>query len=172
MWGLAVGLTNGLDKPVAVAWEVALAFLCTAPWMLLYFSGAEDLALAANRSRLVWVGLFPALLLLYYCDRYTSLSMITKAAIPLLAVGLGTLPLFVRRLRFLFVVSSVAAGGIGILLACLLISRLWSTPDPSSDVYADKPSEAVVLLTLGFCLTLITGAVLSLGSTRHKKEAA
>lgn len=84
--------------------------------MLLFCSGVEDLATVARKQFVVWLGVATALLFLYYFDRYTSLTFLTKAAMPPLAVAAGLLPHFVRQIRFLFVLSSLAAGIAGVFI--------------------------------------------------------
>ena len=81
--------------------------------MLLFFSGVEDLSIASRKELVLWIGVFAALLFLYYFDRYTSMSFLTKAAMPPLAVGAGLVPHFGKRIKFLFSLASVAAGVVG-----------------------------------------------------------
>src|SRR5262245_46573346 len=99
--------------PITAARELVLTTFWTAPWMLLFCSGLEDLATVARKSFVLWFGALAALLFLYYFERYTSSSFLTKVAIPPLAVGVGLLPHFFRYIRFLFVLTSVAAGVAG-----------------------------------------------------------
>ena len=105
------GITTRI--PTAAARELALAILWTAPWMLLFCSGVEDLSTAAHKDLVLWFGAISALAFLYYFDWHTSDSLLTKAAMPLLAVSVGLVPHFVKRLRFLFALSSIAAGVAG-----------------------------------------------------------
>jgi hypothetical protein len=105
------GMTTRI--PMDAARELVMASLWTAPWMLLFCSGMEDLATVTRKNLVFWSGVFAVLMFLYYFDRHTSLSFLTKAGMPPLAVGAGLTPHFVRRLRFLFALSSVAAGGAG-----------------------------------------------------------
>jgi len=102
------GMTTRI--PLAATRELATVSLWTAPWMLLFFSGIEDLSIASRKEFVLWLGIFAALSFLYYFDRYSSMSFLTKAAMPPLGVGVGLLPHFVRRTRFLFSLASVAAG--------------------------------------------------------------
>jgi hypothetical protein len=115
---LTYGITFALEGmttriPTTATWELATTALWTAPWMLLFCSGVEDLSIISRKEVVLWIGVFAALLFLYYFDRYTSMSFLTKAAMPPLAVGAGLVPHFVRRIRFLFGLASVAAGVVG-----------------------------------------------------------
>jgi hypothetical protein len=115
---LVYGITFTLEGiatrlPMAAARELATVFLWTAPWTLLFCSGVEDLSIISRKEVVLWLGVFAALLFLYYFDRYTSMSFLTKAAMPPLAVGAGLLPHFIKRIRFLFTLASVGAGVVG-----------------------------------------------------------
>lgn len=105
------GMTTRI--PMAATRELATVSLWTAPWMLLFCSGVEDLSIIGRKEIVFWLGVFAALLFLYYFDRYTSMSFLTKAAMPPLAVLVGLVPHFVKRIRFLFSLASVAAGVVG-----------------------------------------------------------
>jgi hypothetical protein len=105
------GMTTRI--PIIAARELVVVSLWTAPWMLLFFSGVEDFAIFSGREPLLWLGAAVALLFLYYFDWHTSLSFLTKTAMPPLAVAVGLVPHFVRQVKFLFVLSSVAAGAAG-----------------------------------------------------------
>jgi hypothetical protein len=150
------GMTTRI--PIDAARELALASLFTAPWMLLFCSGMEDLATVARKDMVLWSGVFGVLLFLYYFDRHTSMSFLTKAAMPPLAVGAGLVPHFVRRLRFLFALSSVAAGVAGAYVLYLVASTALSS---TSHFYSKL--IALMIVTFGLAST-ITGllAVLDL----------
>ena len=102
------GMTTRL--PIAAARELVVTTSWTAPWMLLFCSGMEDLSTVVRKGFVLWLGALAAVLFLYYCERYTSSSFLTKVAMPPLAMGAGLLPHFFRRIRFVYVVTSVAAG--------------------------------------------------------------
>ena len=115
---LAYGITFALEGmttriPIAAARELATVSLWTMPWMLLFCSGVEDLATFIRKDYVLWLGAIAALLFLYYFGWHTTMSSLTKAAMPLLAVGVGLTPHFVRRMRFLFDLASIAAGIVG-----------------------------------------------------------
>jgi hypothetical protein len=105
------GMTTRI--PIAGSRELVVTSLWTAPWMLLCCSGMEDLAIATRKNSVLWLGSVAALLCLYYFDWHTSMSLLTKAAMPPLAVGVGMVPHFSKQMRFLFALSSVAAGVVG-----------------------------------------------------------
>jgi hypothetical protein len=102
--------------PMSVARELVISFLFMLPWMLLFCSGLDDLATIAQRDWLFWVGAVSGLFFLYYFERNTTSSVVTKAAMPLLAVAGGALPHVIRRIRFLFTLCSFAAGCAGLLV--------------------------------------------------------
>ena len=102
------GMTTRL--PITPARELLVTSVWTAPWMLLFCSGLEDLAATARRDSIFWIGVSLALLFLYYFDRYTSMSVLTNAVMPPIAVSAGLIPHFVGKVRFLYFLSSIAAG--------------------------------------------------------------
>jgi len=132
--------------PSAIATEVVLTSLWTTPWMLLFFSGVEDLSIAARKDFVLWAGIFAALLFLFYLDRYTSLSLVTKVASPLIAVIAGVLPHFVRQIRFLFTLCSTTAALAGAFVLYYVAPTLLS---PSTH-FATK---TIGLLIVTFCLS-------------------
>lgn len=140
------GMTTRL--PTSTAKELALTSLWTTPWMLLFFSGVEDLSIAARRGVVLWAGILAALLFLFYFDRYTSLSVVTKVASPLVAVIAGALPHFVRPIRFLFVLCSITAALAGAFVLYYVTPTFLS---PSTH-FATK---TIGLLIVTFCLSSI-----------------
>jgi hypothetical protein len=118
---LVYGMTFALEGmttriPTSSASELATTALWTIPWLLLFCSGLQDIVTVTGREWVLWSGGIAALMFLYYFDYYTSLSLLTKAAMPPIAVGIGMIPHFVRRFGFLFVLSSLAAGVAGALV--------------------------------------------------------
>jgi cytochrome bd-type quinol oxidase subunit 1 len=91
---------------------------------------------------------------LYYFDHYTSPSLVTKAAMPRIAVGLGLIPHFIRRMGSLFVLSSLAAGVGGGFVLFNIATTLFS---PTSH-FATK---VIGLPLVTFCLSAITSGVLT-----------
>jgi hypothetical protein len=152
------GMTTRIT--VAAARELATVSLWTAPWMLLFCSGVEDLSIISRKEVVLWLGVFAALLFLYYFDRYTSMSFLTKAAMPPLAVGAGLLPHFVKRIRFLFSLSSVAAGVFGGYVLYLVANTIMT---PSTH-FASKFIGALIVT---FGCAGITSALLALFDGYH-----
>ena len=74
------GITTRI--PTAAALELATVSLWTVPWMLLLVSGVEDLSIVSRKESVLWLGVAGALLFLFYFDRFTSMSFLTKAAMP------------------------------------------------------------------------------------------
>jgi hypothetical protein len=87
------------------------------PWTLLFSSGVEDLGTVTRRAWIFWGGITLALALLYYLEHNMSSSVLTKAAIPLVATACGLMPHIVRRINFVFTVFSFAAGTGRLVLA-------------------------------------------------------
>jgi hypothetical protein len=146
------GMTTRL--PITTVKELGLTSLWTTPWMLLFFSGVEDLSIAARKGVVLGAGILAALLFLFYFDRYTSLSVVTKVASPLIAVIAviaGALPHFVRQIRFLFVLYSITAAIAGALVLYYVTPTLLS---PSTH-FATK---TIGLLIVTFCLSSILAA--------------
>ena len=96
--------------PTSAAWELATGSLWTALWLLLFFSGLQDIVNVTHKQWVLWLGVVAVLVFLYYFDRYTSLSLLTKAAMPLIAAGLALVPHFIKRMGFLFSLSALAVG--------------------------------------------------------------
>jgi hypothetical protein len=153
------GMTTRI--PMAAAQELATVSLWTVPWMLLFCSGVEDLSIISHKEFVLWLGVFAALLFLYYFDRYTSMSFLTKVAMPPLAVGAGLLPHFVKRVGFLFSLSSVAAGVVGGYVLYLVANTILS---PSTH-FATK---LVGVLIVTFGCAGITSGLLALFDVYHK----
>ena len=106
--------------------ELALTSLWMLPLTLLFCSGLEDLATVTKREWVFWAGTTPVLALLYYFERNTASTILTKAAMPVLAVAGGLLPHAVRHMRFVFAVCSLAAGLAGVCVLYLVLGTLFS----------------------------------------------
>ena len=112
---LVYGITFALEGmttrvPTTATRELAMGALWTAPWLLLFCSELQDVVIVTGKRWVLWFGVIAALLFLYYFDHYTSLSLVTKAAMPPIAVGFGLIPHFIRRMGSLFLLSSLTAG--------------------------------------------------------------
>jgi hypothetical protein len=141
------GMTTRI--PIAAARELAIMSLWIAPWMMLFCSGVEDFAIVTRKNLVLWFGSFAALLFLYYFDWHTSASLLTKAAMPPLAVAAGLVPHFVRRIRFLFFLSSVAAGIAGAVVL-YYVANVFLSPT------ARFASKFIGLLIVTFAVASIT----------------
>jgi len=76
--------------------ELAITTLWMLPWTLLFCSGLEDFGIVTQKAWIFWVGTILALVLLYYFERNTTSTILTKAAMPVLAVSGGLLPHAIR----------------------------------------------------------------------------
>ena len=147
------GMTTRIQtKP---AWELATGVLWTAPWLLLFCSGLQDVVIVTGKGWVLWFGGIAALLFLYYFDHFTSLSLLTKAAMPPIAVGVGVIPHFIRKVGFLFVLSSLVAGGAGVFVLYGVAVTLFS----ATEYFATKVIGALLMT---FCLSAITSGALTI----------
>ena len=156
---LAYGITFALEGmttriPTTATWELATVALWTAPWLLLFCSGLQDVVSVTGKQWVLWFGGIAALLFLYYFDHYTSLSLVTKAAMPPIALGVGLIPHFIRKMGFLFVLSSFAAGVAGTFVLYNIAVTLF-TPT------AHFATKVIGVLLVTFCLSAITSGVLA-----------
>ena len=156
---LVYGITFALEGmttriPRTATWELATGALWTAPWLLLFCSGLQDVTIVTGKQWVLWVGGFAALVFLYYFDHYTSLSAATKAAMPPITVTVGLIPHFIRKLGFLFVLSSLVAGAAGVFVLYTVAPTLVS---PTTH-FATK---VIGVLLVTFCLSAITTGVLT-----------
>jgi hypothetical protein len=153
------GMTTRI--PMNPLHELGITTLWTLPLTILFCSGLSDFGTVTKQAWVFWLGVILALALLYYFERNTSSSILTKTAMPLLATAGGLMPHIIRRIGFVFTVFSLAAG-----IAGLLVFYFALTSYLSGSSFATKSIEFVVL-AFGTA-SLITG-VLSVAflSRRH-----
>jgi hypothetical protein len=132
--------------------ELTITTLWMVPWMLLFCSGMEDFETVTRQAWVFWVGISLALALLYYFEHNTSSSLLTKAAMPLLATAVGLLPHVVRHIRFVFTIFSLAAGIAGLVVIYFVLALLLS---PSASSFATK--------SIGFAVVAFGTASLATG---------
>jgi hypothetical protein len=155
VYGITFALEGMTTRvPTTAPRELAMGVLWTAPWLLLFCAGLQDVVIVTGKRWVLWFGVIAALLFLYYFDHYTSLFLVTKAAMPPIAVGVGLIPHFIRRMGFLFVLSSLAAGVGGGFVLFNIAATLFS---PTSH-FATKVIGALLVT---FCLSAITSGVLT-----------
>ena len=111
--------------------------------------------IVTGKGWVLWFGGIAALLFLYYFDHFTSLSLLTKAAMPPIAVGVGVIPHFIRKVGFLFVLSSLVAGGAGVFVLYGVAVTLFS----ATEYFATKVIGALLMT---FCLSAITSGALTI----------
>lgn len=153
------GMTTRI--PIAAARELATVSLCTMPWMLLFCSGMEDLATFLRKDYVLWLGAIAVLLFLYYFDWHTTMSSLTKAAMPPLAVSAGLTPHFVRRLRFLFDLASIAAGMVGGYVLYMTLNTFLSST-------SHFQTKFIAALFVTFILAGITSGLISMFDVYQK----
>lgn len=145
------GMTTRI--PTAASRELGIAGLFTSPWLLLFCSGLQDLVITTGKRWVMWLGGFAALMFLFYFGSYTSLSLLTKALMPPIAVGIGLIPHFIRKMGFMFTLASLAAGVAGAFVLYYLVITLLS---PTTQ-FATKVIEA---LLVAFCTSGITSGAI------------
>ena len=134
------------------AWELATVALWTAPWSILLRAARRG---ECHRQTVVlWFGGIAALLFLYYFDHYTSLSLVTKAAMPPIALGVGLIPHFIRKMGFFSSCHHLQQEWRGPLFYITLPFTLF-TPT------AHFATKVIGVLLVTFCLSAITSGVLA-----------
>jgi hypothetical protein len=157
------GITTRI--PMNPVRELGMSTLWTLPLIVLFCSGLNDFCAATKQAWVFWLGLIPALALLYYFERNTSSSILTKTAMPPLATAAGLIPHIFRRIRFVFTVFCFAAGISGLAVFYFVLTSYLS-----GSSFATKSLEFVVL-AFGTA-SLVTG-VLSVGLLkRHRNPLA
>ena len=142
--------------------ELGMTTLWTLPLTVLFCSGLNDFCTVTKQSWVFWLGLIPVLALLYYLERNTSSSILTKTAMPLLATAAGLMPHIFRRIRFVFTVFCLAAGIPGLAVFYFALTSYLS-----GSSFATK-SIGFVVLAFGTA-SLVTG-VLSVGFLRQRRN--
>ena len=150
------GMTTRI--PMSPLRELGITTVWILPWTMLFCSGLDDFGTVTRQNWVFWAGVMLALAFLYYFERNTGSSIVTKAAMPLLATAAGLLPHVVRRIRFVFTVFSLAAGIAGLVVFYLVLAMLFSA---SASSFATK-GIGVVVVAFGTA-SLATG-VLSVAS--------
>lgn len=147
--------------PVSAAYEIATETLLMLPWMLLFCSGVDEIGALAQRAWLYWVGAALGLAFIYYFERHTIGFMVTKTAMPLLAVAGGSLPHLIRRIGFVFTLCSLAAGGAGLaafywVLYCVLSGTRFATGGIAAPIviFAATATASGVLAAISFWRTV------------------
>jgi len=138
--------------------ELAITTLWMLPWTLLFCSGLEDFGIVTQRAWIFWVGTILALVLLYYFERNTTSTILTKAAMPVLAVSGGLLPHAIRRIRFVFVICGLAAK------VFLFLYFAFSTLLSSTSSFANR---GVALLIVAFGTSALATGVLAVVPLRR-----
>jgi len=154
------GMTTRL--PMSRMHGLLIATLWMLPWTLLFCSGFEDIEKVARQAWVLWVGMALVLALLYYFERNTTSALLTKAAMPLLATVVGSLPHTIPRIRFIFTVCCLAAGVVGVVVLRIALSAYFSGSYSSAN-------EGVAFLTFTFAAASVTTGVLSVASLRPAK---
>jgi hypothetical protein len=140
--------------------ELAIATLWTLPWMLLFCSGLEDIGTVTRQSWIFWVGVALGFAFLYYFERNTTSTLLTKVAMPLLATAGGLLPHIIRRIRLLFTFCSLVAGIAGLVVLSLVSNTLLS----SASSFA---SEGIAIIMVAFGTASLAAGALSVADVRR-----
>lgn len=143
--------------------EFVVTSLAMLPWTLLICAGLEDFQLVTRRRRVVWVGVFMALALLWYLEQYTTEAIITRVCAPLLAMAGGLLPLGIRYTKFIFPICSVAVSFPGAVVLYFVLFRFLDGAG-----FATEGADVVIIL---FGITsVITVPLTMVVLRRNRKE--
>jgi len=153
---------EGMTVRVAMssARELAITTAWMLPWTVLFCSGFGDLAIAARHDWVFWGGTVLILSFVYYFERNTTSSTITKAAMPLLATAGGVMPRIFRRLRLVYAICSVVAGVAGVIAAYRLAALVLSG--------SSFATRTIGALMVGFCIASIATGFLAVFSPQRR----
>jgi hypothetical protein len=151
--------------PTSAMRELSIATLWMIPWVLLFCSGFDDLAAAANHPSVFWGGSCLILFLICYFERHTSSVLLTKLLMPLLVCAGGVLPHIFRRFSFLYTVFSVFAGVCGLVV-------LWYVLPAFVSPRTHFATPGVGFLEAAFILGSMGAGVLSVLRCRSSRVRA
>lgn len=147
--------------PMSAVRELATTTFWMLPWMLLFCGGFEDLSAAAKQHWVFWSGSFLMVMLVYYYERHTTSSGLTKLVMPLLAFILAVLPHVFPRISLVYTALSVLGGLCGIV-AFYFVLQTFLSPKTS---FANGTIAAVIV---AFSLSSLGAGILSVAPrTRH-----
>ena len=124
---------------------------------LVFCSGFDDFATLAKRQWVFWIGSFLLLFFVYYYDRNTTISGLTKAVMPLLACIGAVLPHVFRRVSLVYTVCSVLAGICGIVVLYFVFQTFLSPKTSFAN-------GAIALVIVTFALASLGAGILSVAS--------
>ena len=152
------GMTTRI--PTSPLRELGITTIWILPWTMLFCSGLDDFGTVTRQNWVFWAGVTLALAFLYYFERNTGSSIVTKIAMPLLATAGGLMPHVIRRIRFLFTVFSLAAG-----VAGLVVFYVALTSNLSGSSFATK---AIAFVVFAFATASLITGVLSVASLKRR----
>jgi hypothetical protein len=97
---------------------------------------------------------------LYYFERNTTSTLLTKVAMPMLATAGGLLPHIIRRIRLLFTFCSLVAGIAGLVVLSLVSNTLLS----SASSFASK---GIAIIMVAFGTASLAAGALSVADVRR-----
>lgn len=156
------GMTTRL--PMSPLHELGITTLWMLPWTMLFCFGLEDFETVTRQAGVFWAGVVVALVLLYYFERNTSSSIVTKTAMPLLATAGGLMPHVIRRINFVFIVLSLAAGIAGLVVFYVAGSSYLSG--------SSFQTKSIGLMVLAFGTASLIAGVLSVALLRRRHNRA
>lgn len=152
------GMTTRI--PMNPLHELGITTLWTLPLTVLFCSGLNDFCTVTKQAWIFWLGLIPALVLLYYFERNTSSSNLTKTAMPLLATAAGLMPHIFQRIRIVFTIFCLAAGISGLAVFYFVLTSYLS-----GSSFATK---SIGIVVLAFGTASVAAGVLSVGLVRRR----
>lgn len=141
--------------------ELVRSTLWMLPWMFLFCSGVEDLGKTSRWK--FFTGVAIGFALIYFLDRHTADRTLTKIAMPLAVTFCGIIPHFVRSIRFVYALFSIAVG-----IAGLVVIYFEASAFLSGSFFPSRINVFIVLIFF-FCVSSVTSAALSTITLRTAK---
>ena len=157
------GMTSRL--PMSTARELMTVTVFMLPWTLLFCSGLDDLSQAVKREWVFWGGIVLVLGSLYYFNRFTTDAGLTKAAMPVLACAVATVPHVLRRLSFIYPALCVLFALCGVVVLFIDV-QTFVTPGRSF------ATSAITAFMVTFPFTSIIAGTLSIVPLFHRGHSA
>ncbi len=165
MYGIVFAM-EGLTTRIAISAvrELVITTLWMLPWMLLSCGGFDDFAAATKQHWLFWCGSSMMLVFIYYHERHTTSSGLTKMTMPLLVFILAVLPHVFPRISLVYTGLSTLGGVCGIV-ALYFVLRTFLSPKTSF------ANGAIASVIVAFSVSLLGAGILSVVPRTHRTTA-
>lgn len=155
------GMTSRL--PMGSARELVTETVFMLPWTLVFCSAFHDLSMAAKREWIFWVGSLLTLGFLYYLNRHTTDTGLTKVAMPVFASAAAIVPHALRRLAFIYSVLSGLFALCGVVVFYLDVQTFITG--------SSFATPAIAVLMVIFPLAAITAGTLLIAPLFYRPQA-